>query len=61
MDYEGCQCRGCGVRYKVDFNIPDDMWVKIGMQPVGGLLCGPCVTYRIEALGEFDAYELVRL
>lgn len=61
---EGCLCHGCGRRYKVDFLVPDDLWDRIrpaGSSGEGGLLCGPCVAERVEALGEFGAWRMERV
>ena len=61
---EGCLCRGCGRRYRVDVVVPDPLWERIrppGPVVEAGLLCGSCVMERIEALGEFDAYGLISL
>lgn len=57
----GCRCHGCGLRYLVDMNVPDDLWVRIGMPSPGGLLCGRCIVDRLEQFGEFDAWALVRV
>ena len=46
----GCLCHGCGDRYRVDLNIPDDLWAAIGMPTPGGLLCGVCIMRRLEKL-----------
>ncbi len=56
---EGCLCHACERRYRVDFDIPDTLWQRIGMPPESGLLCGRCIAGRIEGLGEFDAFSLV--
>lgn len=64
MDVEGCTCQHCGRVYRVDFIVPDDMWEHIrpsGSDVGGGMLCGRCISDRIEALyrrknmyGKFD-------
>lgn len=56
---KGCLCHGCGIRYRVDFNIPNIMWERI-RQPHENLLCGQCITKRIEAIGEYDYFELTK-
>lgn len=56
---EGCRCQACGCRYRVDFNVPDSLWQKIGMSSPSGLLCGRCIAGRVEGLGEFGAFEVV--
>lgn len=61
---KGCACQGCGQRYKVDVQLPDDLWnrIKPEAKPNGaGLLCGRCIFSRIEALDEFDALSFSRL
>lgn len=61
-----CKCQNlkCGKQFKVDLDIPNDLWEKI--KPVGkpkgaGLLCGSCIMERIENLGEYDYWNLVKL
>lgn len=59
---KGCRCH-CGRRFKVDIVVPDALWDRIrpqGKRGGAGLLCGECIAARIEALGEFEAYRLVR-
>lgn len=51
---EGCLCQRCGRRYRVDFNVPDDVWDLIRHR--SNLLCGPCIAERIEGLGKFNSY-----
>lgn len=62
MDREGgCRCHGCGRRYRVDVAVPDALWERIrpaGSTGGGGLLCGPCILARVEALGGFASYRL---
>jgi hypothetical protein len=56
-----CKCQGCGSRYKVDLNIPNEVWRKIrpeGKPPEGGLLCGSCIMGRIEAIGEYGVLHV---
>lgn len=58
---DGCKCQGCGCRYKVDLNVPDDVWERIkpfGKPKGSGLMCGSCIMMAIEKLGQFDAYSL---
>lgn len=55
---DGCLCGECGRRYRVDLNVPDDLWDSIrpyGRPNGSGLLCGSCIMLRIEALGDFGA------
>lgn len=56
----GCRCQGCGQYYRVDLNVPDDLWSRIrpeGKAPGAGMLCGRCIMDRVEALGEFGALQ----
>ena len=58
----GCTCQECGMTYRVDVNVPDDLWERIkpaGRPQGAGLLCGVCIFRRIEALGEFGALNLM--
>lgn len=59
---KGCVCQSCLQRYKVDINIPDNLWRRITNEPTRGerLLCGTCILGRIEALDEFGAWDLRR-
>lgn len=60
---KGCACQGCGERYKVDVEVPDDLWNQIRPEgkPEGtGLLCGCCIFSRVEALGKHDDLSLAR-
>lgn len=54
---DGCLCRDCNFRFKVDFNLPDDLWDKI---EGGGALCGLCIVERLELLDDFDSFDLTR-
>lgn len=56
---EGCFCQRCKGRYKVDFNLPDDLWERI--RGLDNLLCGSCIAQRIELIGEFDYFDVVKL
>jgi len=58
-----CRCQGCGIGFKVDLIVPDNIWNKIRYQPTNppeaaNLLCGICIMHRIEALNEYDYWEL---
>lgn len=56
----GCGCDRCGRYYKVDLIVSDDLWKKIDGDNL--MLCGRCIMDRIEIyIGEFDAYQLVKL
>ena len=57
-----CTCQGCGKKYTLDISIPNEMWEKIkppNKQIGAGLLCGVCITERIERLKGYGAYDLV--
>ena len=59
-----CKCQSCGKQYKVDFLVSGKLWERIkpdGKAKGAGLLCGPCITARIEELDKYDAYELREL
>ena len=56
----GCLCKRCGKRYKVDLLIPDDLWYKINSNQDGGLLCGSCIMNAIEELNLYDAWHLTK-
>lgn len=61
---EGCICQSCGKRYRVDLNIPDEIWKRIkpeGKSKGAGLLCGSCIMIRIEAEGKTDKFETYRM
>lgn len=55
----GCRCHSCGDHYRVDINVPDEVWRQVGMPSSSGLLCGKCIANRLEDLGEFNAFALV--
>lgn len=58
---DGCRCQGCWALFRVDVIVPDALWDRIkpaGKAEGAGLLCGPCILARLEALGEFAAYFL---
>lgn len=53
-----CKCQACGVQYKVDLVVPDQVWERIkpsGKAKDAGLLCGRCIMDRIEDFGEYGA------
>jgi|SRR5688500_590992 len=52
---QGCQCCECGRRYRIDLNVPDEVWSQIGMPAHAGLLCGSCIIGRMEILAEQQA------
>lgn len=44
----GTLCQECGHRYRYDWNIPDYLWAKVVGWDGPKLLCGPCITRRVE-------------
>jgi hypothetical protein len=62
MDGEmSCKCQECGKQYKVDLDIPDELWEKIQPKnkPKGaGLLCGSCIMKKIEEISDYDYWYL---
>ncbi len=59
-----CKCQECGKQYTVDIIVSDELWEKIkpSNKEVGaGLLCGSCITQRIENLLDYDAFKLVEI
>ena len=59
-----CKCQNCNQQYKVDIIIPDDLWKQIkpkdGYDDTG-MLCGKCITQKLEDLNIYSAFELKRL
>ncbi|HEX8385803.1 MAG TPA: hypothetical protein VF576_06450, partial [Rubricoccaceae bacterium] len=53
----GSLCGSCGDRYTVDFLVPDGVWARV-VRPGEELLCGPCITTRVEGLSGFEAYDV---
>ena len=53
-----CRCQDCGKQYKVDLNIPDELWKKITKKE--NLLCGSCIMIRIEKINDYDYWFLVK-
>jgi hypothetical protein len=54
QEEEGSRCGACGDRYRVDLNIPDELWREVGMPEHSGLLCGRCIMTRLEELAVSD-------
>lgn len=55
-----CLCTSCGKKYKVDLNIPDNLWYDISaFRQNPGLLCGSCIMYFIEKISNYDVCFLV--
>jgi hypothetical protein len=55
----GCLCQRCGQQYRVDFLLPDALWLPIHGQY--NLLCGRCIVELLEAREEFDYFDLTKL
>ncbi len=56
-----CKCQSCNTKFKVDLNIPDELWEKIKPKnkPKGsGLLCGKCIMKKIEKISNYDYWFL---
>lgn len=56
----GCKCQRCGITFKVDFNIDDELWQQITLNKYN-LLCGMCITLLIEGLNQFDYFDIVKM
>lgn len=60
----GCKCQRCGRDFRVDLNVPDELWDNIAPpdKPRGaGLLCGPCIMAALEDMRLFLAFRLIPL
>lgn len=60
MTESGCLCRSCGVRYRGDLMVPDEVWEKIkpeGKAEGAGLLCANCIVGRIREQGIWSAAQ----
>lgn len=58
-----CKCQNCGNKFKVDLNIPDDLWEKIkslNKLKGAGLLCGKCIMEKIEEISDYDYWFLTK-
>lgn len=58
-----CKCQECGNQFKVDFLVSDELWEEIkppNKPEGGGLLCGSCIANKIEAIGEYAVYNVIR-
>jgi hypothetical protein len=58
-----CICQRCGLEYKVDITIPDELWEKIKpgkKSKEAGLLCGSCIMRKIDETGDYDQWFLVQ-
>lgn len=57
-----CICQGCGVRYKIDLIIPNELWLKISpKKSEGGLLCGSCIMKKLEEVLSYDSFKLTKI
>jgi len=57
-----CRCQSCGMDYKVDVMVPDEIWDKIrpsNKEGEGGLLCGRCIMFRIESMSDYSVFHLI--
>lgn len=60
MNLNGCKCQRCGKIYKVDWDIPDEIWLKISPKGnLSGLLCGSCIAELIEKFNEFGYFYCI--
>ena len=58
-----CKCQVCGNKYRIDVCVPAETWERIkpsGKAVGAGLLCGSCIITRLEAMGKYGSYELVK-
>lgn len=58
-----CVCQNCGLNYRVDIIVPDDIWRDITPKPEteeGGLLCPKCIGEKIEDISGHGSYKLVK-
>ena len=57
-----CKCQECSKQFKVDLNIPDELWeiIKPKDKSFGGLLCGSCIMNRIELFSDYDYWNLTK-
>jgi hypothetical protein len=61
-EIDGCTCQQCGVSYKMDLLIPDELWERItGITSGGGLLCPSCIVVEIEKARGFSAFKLTQI
>lgn len=59
-----CLCHECGLDYKTDILVSDELWEKI--KPIGkvkgaGLLCPKCIGRKIEDLGGYKVFNLCEI
>jgi hypothetical protein len=58
-----CVCQECKSTFKIDINVNDETWELIkprGKAKGAGLLCGACIMERIESIGEYDYFYLIK-
>ena len=57
-----CICQKCGIEYKMDLIIPDELWIKItpSKDEEGGLLCPSCIVKEIEKIESYSMYTLIK-
>ena len=59
-----CKCQECGKKFKVDCNIPNELWevIRPANKPKhGGLLCMECIGRKIEKISDYSSYKLTEL
>ena len=57
-----CTCNSCGDKYKVDIEVPNEIWEKIkpeGKAEGAGLLCGVCIFKHLENLNKYSSFKLL--
>jgi len=57
-----CTCQECGIKYKIDLIISDDYWKQIkpkGKAESAGLLCSSCIMQKLEAILEYNCFQLI--
>lgn len=55
-----CTCQKCGIKYKMDLIIPDELWKKItpSKYEEGGLLCPSCIVKELEKIKGYSIFEV---
>ena len=54
-------CQHCKLYYKVNVMVSDEVWNTIRPKDNANLLCGPCIMEKIEILGKFETFDLIKL
>ena len=56
----GCPCQCCGIRYKVDLLIPDELWEQIKLKGCRSeFLCPKCIVQRIANVRGYACFHLL--